>query len=380
MFNSITFSTQDKFSQNPIDFGHLVECMLFYQKTTILADSNILASILKHFGTYNTVELIENGYLEIIYTEELAAVMTQNNLHDFYFISTETKNLTEVIGKVILEKNGPTGKIKKEARKIADKIKTEDRPKIILQTTKNKALDQNYALKSAKEIIINLVPEFDVAKVKFETQIRNNMIEVHDNINYVALNKLYHKYISPKHSSITPAFIFSHLLDSECDLNFASRRNSELATNKMSSNLIQQNITQIINSTHKSSEISLSFQEAVLNGKTIRESYNNNLITFDELLILLKKSIKFKEWLEKDTNPDSKIVQEYINEIDKNSFLEKLPCKLLRFAIFSGIGVTITSSTAGIGLSAIDSFVMDKLFQGWKPNQFIRDINKIIKK
>ena len=55
-----------------------------------------------------------------------------------------------------------------------------------------------------------------------------------------------------------------------------------------------------------------------------------------------------------------------------------MPTKTTRFLIFEGIGVTLDFMGAGgvgtaiaTGLSAFDSFYLDKLMGGWKPNHFI---------
>jgi hypothetical protein len=60
--------------------------------------------------------------------------------------------------------------------------------------------------------------------------------------------------------------------------------------------------------------------------------------------------------------------------------LEKLPSKSIRWSFFTGAGIiTDIAATGGIatlvglGLSALDTFYLDKLISGWKPNQFIEE-------
>lgn len=105
MFQSIVFTPNHE-NNNFIDIGHLVECMIFYQKVKVLADENILISLLRHFTIDGVVALIENDYLEIIYLETLLYTLTTSNTpnkYDFGFGSAKEKALGKIVGKYILE-------------------------------------------------------------------------------------------------------------------------------------------------------------------------------------------------------------------------------------------------------------------------------------
>ena len=68
----------------------------------------------------------------------------------------------------------------------------------------------------------------------------------------------------------------------------------------------------------------------------------------------------------------------YLSEVTKLGWADKLPRKMARWALFTAAGNVLSLlagpvvGTAGsIGLSALDTFVVDKLTQGWRPNQFV---------
>jgi hypothetical protein len=95
------------------------------------------------------------------------------------------------------------------------------------------------------------------------------------------------------------------------------------------------------------------------------------------LLPILDKAERFKEWL-KSSPADIDLVKEYFRAVTAESWIDKLPSKGLRWAIFTGSGIALDLlGTGGIGLgvgialSAIDSFILDKILKGWKPNQFV---------
>ena len=65
---------------------------------------------------------------------------------------------------------------------------------------------------------------------------------------------------------------------------------------------------------------------------------------------------------------------------------DKLPGEGLRFSLFTGAGIRVDSCLTG-GISAAigvafglgDTFLLDKLVKGWKPNQYIDEIEKFLK-
>jgi hypothetical protein len=57
---------------------------------------------------------------------------------------------------------------------------------------------------------------------------------------------------------------------------------------------------------------------------------------------------------------------------------ERLPSKTARWAIFTAAGTVaslaltpLVGTAVGLGLTAADTFLVDKLIKGWKPNQFV---------
>ena len=75
---------------------------------------------------------------------------------------------------------------------------------------------------------------------------------------------------------------------------------------------------------------------------------------------------------------EASLVRDYYQETIKDSWVEKLPGKSVRWGIFTGLGLTVDAlgagglgTVAGVALSAVDSFLADKLIKGWKPHQFV---------
>lgn len=105
----------------------------------------------------------------------------------------------------------------------------------------------------------------------------------------------------------------------------------------------------------------------------------------DKLISILQKSKKFKNWVANVT-PDDNLIKSYYDEVTKGTISDKLPTKSVRWVIFTGLGIAADAiatggvgTAAGIAIGALDTFYVDKLLSGWKPNQFIdEEVNKII--
>src|ERR1041384_6670469 len=74
MFEKITFRWQNRTGDSPVDIGLLLESMIFYGKVCIIADRRILKQVIHTFGFEVLNTLIDEGILEVIYTETFIGV------------------------------------------------------------------------------------------------------------------------------------------------------------------------------------------------------------------------------------------------------------------------------------------------------------------
>lgn len=391
MFEAISLTTQNKHDTKcPIDIGGLVECMLFYERVTIIANYTILAQLIRYFGVDRLLTIIEEELLNIVYTESYVGIhtRTENNtqFHDVIEFSSPQHTYQDELRKICINVTGKTGKGRRAAQRIQDKIHVTGHDHIILEGTRKSILDQDYLTAATKIVIGELVPEAgDISKISFNTEKTPKGIVVATNINFVALNELYHRRVPPEHSSISPALILSHLLDVEKELFFASSNLSELASSNLSAKLAEQKIDYVLSRSAKSNEELTHFEEFVFNdAKSIREAINSNQINLDELISVLQNSKQFKKWIV-GIKPDADIVKSYYEEVTRKSGVDKLPGKSVRWVVFTGLGLAADAVAtggfgviAGLALGALNTFYIDKLISGWKPNQFIEEVKTLI--
>lgn len=113
------------------------------------------------------------------------------------------------------------------------------------------------------------------------------------------------------------------------------------------------------------------FSELVLTDyPSIRDVIDSGERSFSEFLKLLDKAQKFKTWLAK-TNPDQKLVSQYIEALKSDTWADKAPVKALRYMFSLGTG--LADPTAGVASGAADAFLLDNFLKGWRPNHFVDD-------
>ena len=85
MFESISFFHNNKTKvEEPLDIGNLVECMLFYSKTTVFANRSILNQLLNYFGIEGVIELLSEELLEIKYSAFFTGIRTERDSNNEY--------------------------------------------------------------------------------------------------------------------------------------------------------------------------------------------------------------------------------------------------------------------------------------------------------
>jgi len=120
------------------------------------------------------------------------------------------------------------------------------------------------------------------------------------------------------------------------------------------------------------------FNELVLNDTlSVRYVINSQRKTLNDYYALYKKSGKFKQWLS-NLDSESSLIKDYYHDVIKTEWTDKMPSKSMRWILFESAGLGLDAlglagigALTGIALSAFDSFVLDKIIKGWKPNHFV---------
>jgi hypothetical protein len=386
MFNSICIRPHSKLATDrPIDIGLLAECMLFYDKVNVIANRQMLKQLIIDCGFDTLIELLELGLLDISYTENFTGIHSTSTklgqVHRPIIFRSPQHKFQDVLPKLLIEITGKEGKGRRSARRIKPLLKVIDYPNTLTEETQKDFENPAYMSKAIPTLLTLLVPEFKPDNsVKFKIITTDKGLIVESNINLEKLNEFYHRRVPPSHSSITYAHILSHIMNANSDLYFSANYLSEISTDIINSSLLNQRLSYIISKREKSEGNIGEFQYLIFNNaKAIRESISSGQCYLSEYIEVLKKSMKFKGWL-REKDPEEKLIKSYYEDVTKESFIDKLPSKSVRWGIFTGTGLVLDAvatggiaTAVGVGLGTIDTFILDRLLKGWKPNQFIED-------
>jgi hypothetical protein len=121
-----------------------------------------------------------------------------------------------------------------------------------------------------------------------------------------------------------------------------------------------------------------SIEETVVDEvPSIRDVVNSGKKNFRDVARLVRQAEKFKEWLQKQGGTED-LRDAYCKEVSHLDWADKLPPKSLRFLMMTAVGLVVGAVASPVigaavttALSASDTFLLDKLLKGWKPNQFI---------
>jgi hypothetical protein len=120
------------------------------------------------------------------------------------------------------------------------------------------------------------------------------------------------------------------------------------------------------------------FQETVVEDvPSVRDVVNSGKRSFRDVARLVRQAEKFKEWLQKQGGTED-LRDSYCKEVAHLDWADRLPPKSMRFLMMTAAGLAVSAVTSPVvaaavttALSASDTFLLDKLLKGWKPNQFI---------
>jgi hypothetical protein len=93
----------------------------------------------------------------------------------------------------------------------------------------------------------------------------------------------------------------------------------------------------------------------------------------------VEKSSDFKEWLHRQEGTDD-LRKAYLRDVSHIDWADKIPPKAIRMLIMSAASIGVGAATGpvagiigGLALTTADTFLVDKIIKGWKPNQFIEE-------
>jgi hypothetical protein len=350
VFESLTI--RRLYTADNLDFGLLAEALVFYEKVNLIVTASQLTSLIRVTGHETLRELFDMGVLSLTYLENGVGVRTHNSgttneVHDYVVFDLATHHLQNILPDLLKELTGKSGK----ARRMAERLKPYISPSSYSRSVGEAALEdihnRDYVSRAISKVVHHLAPEYQLPDpFLFEVATQEGNIKIKTNLDFTALNCVYHQHVSPKHSTVTVAYLLGFLQDARIDLEIASAASSELAISQLNSIIIDTRLEEAIKRRVKSEAHLNLFQEYVFDdARAIREAVNRRERNMQDVASLVSSAKQFRRWVAgQPENTDLR--KAYLSEVTKLGWAEKLPIKALRWGLFTAAD-KVTSALAG---------------------------------
>lgn len=191
---------------------------------------------------------------------------------------------------------------------------------------------------------------------------------VFNNIDFEQINKR-RAALMPPQEPITEAHLLSHILDARADLSLAAFYGGDFVSSDATSSIVQVRYAEILRRRHLNvSEINSFHSVTLPDYPSLRECIDSGQRSFKDLLVLLDKATRFKEWL-KAASVDEGLLRNYLTAVSKEGWIQSVPAKTARYLFTTALESNYP--LVGAAAAIADNFVVDKLLGGWRPNHFI---------
>jgi hypothetical protein len=386
-------------NEDVIDVGLLAETLLFYERVHLLLDGGSLTYLLKTIGPDFLLNVLDrNGVSASFIRENLGTLTNTNNglqSHSFAQFTVDPPTAKgrqhrrvsneEWVSVTVDRAIGKGIGTKKFTKKLLTKLSSADwkLPAVGSQDLPSVMRDEMkdvLAIKLAVKRVVNtFLPSF---KIPYGWYFRpvdvGGQFAIDTNFDFTELNQEYHKSIPPSHSSLTPAYLLTQLLDARSALVMGFKYLGELVVDPVTTAIIRLKALELIRKRDAHVDELDLFQDMHLtNGKKIRECLNSGERDFAEFIELLDDATLFKQWLG-SRNPDESLLTEYFRAVTADSWIDKLGTKTSRWTITTGLGFAVealyptgVATAAALGVSLLDATLLDRVLKGWRPNHFV---------
>lgn len=391
MFEKIVLRRSDK--GPALSAGELAEALLYYQNVHLILDQSSLGSLISQIGMPTILALLSRSNISAIYCESSLAThtTTQNGVQNHSFIaykmagdkdSGQLKRRNELLEWMLVKKHGYA---KKQARRYIERF----RRKVpfrdvssdyfieggVIEAARLDLSDQAYVQTAVTLALEDYIGQENVPEqYRFDVLSSDDGFQIRTDLDFEEVSRI-SNFRNPEAGDRNKAHFAGTILDARADIVLASHYGGEFYTSNLTSRIICTKYSELLHRLGIEKNEIREFEEIVIDsGPSIREVINSGERTFDDFLKVLDRAEKFKEFLQ-GVNPDEKLVKEYWAQVTSEGWVNSLPVKIVRYVLGSAIGAI--EPVTGHAYSATDSFLIERILAGWRPNHFVQgQLNK----
>lgn len=377
-----------------IDVGRLLDAMLYYQSIEVICDSRFLTGLWRRIGKDDTRALLSHPSLAVKITPEMPAIMNNRTNgvgeHSPLFISHAGRDGARIdpkdTVKILHQMISKTSDASLSDVKYVISAATDTRfNKLLGSSNLRMGMFESLIRDSVSmRLFLRSYADSKRFKVRMDLLERLEVSVFRGAKGYIISNNIMLNNIVPG-GDLDDCWdkVLPHVQDYGIDLHLAQARSADILCSDKNSQVSAIRLDLSINRALDSDRQKSAFENFVFeDARPMGAAVNSGNITISQALRLIDETEKFRLWLN-GLPPDSDIVKQYHIAVTKDTVLNKLPSKLCRFSFFTGTGVIADllgtgglGTAAGVALSAVDSFVIDGLVKGWRPNIFVDTVRR----
>jgi hypothetical protein len=385
MFNKIVVRYREGTpTEPPVDLGTLAEALLFYEEVVLVVGYGGLRPLLQQGDIGVVLGLLDEGVLKLAYEEDLLAVVSQKSdggveqHHDACIVSSPKHALQNAAPAILRELIGRSGRGRRLAQRLIDRTDVLRHSNDAAEHARVDLATSPYVQSGVRLLLSRWAPEYE-GPSDFRLTRSSGQLRVETNIDFVAANHFYHLHTSPDHSTISPSSLLVQLVGTQTLLRLGAQYGGDLSTDGLSSALMQLQVQGVFSLAHR--DALAQFQQFALDdSRSIAEAVRGGYFSLEDVARLLPNARRFRQAM-RDAGPNTSIAEVCFREAHAGTWVDALPVKSMRWALFTGAGLMIDAAggggiatATGVALSGIDAFFLDTLLKGWRPTQFVQEL------
>lgn len=368
--------------------GQIAEALLFYQNVHLIIDMGSFGQLVRQLGPGTLLSILQRADCTAVYCEESLGTHSQSvgpmQAHGFVaftlsgheglgsFCSREDR-----VAYMLKNEGVPSSDAKRFAKAFlkyapARKLSGDFYLRGGITTAARLDLDDGDFVRSAVNAALSRTPGAEAlgTSLRFDIVDSELGMYVFDNVDFPSINSR-RAGLRPPQEAITSAHLLGHILEARADLAFAAFYGGDFVSSEVTSSIVQLRYSEILRRGRLNEEQRTNFHNVTLpDYPSLRETIDSGQRSFKDFLLLLDKATRFKEWL-KTAAVDEGLLRSYIADVSKEGWIQSVPAKTVRY-LFTVV-LEAQNPIVATAAALADSFIVDKLLGGWRPNHFVEN-------
>lgn len=198
-----------------IDIGALAEGLLFYERVVIVGNSGTVKDILRRIPPFILLSLMRDGRIEFHYLEDQIGVSSAplsngKSIYGLVSISSPDHTIEKVGQRAFKDAAGGTSQARIGGGQFSRLLRPIDHSSFDQESILQALVDKRFTQESVLSLVREVVPEFNLPNDSyFKVERAEKGFYVDTNLDFEALNAIYHRKVPPSHSSLTEAYFLA---------------------------------------------------------------------------------------------------------------------------------------------------------------------------